>query len=58
VPLERARLRVTQRLRTSLKRLREVDSALASHLTNRLRTGNYCVYLPRSETRIAWHLAR
>jgi hypothetical protein len=56
VPLERARLRVTQRVRSTLARLRALDPALAAHLANALRTGNYCAYLPRADDRIAWRL--
>lgn len=56
VPIERARLRVTQRVRQSLGRLRELDPELASHLAHHLRTGNYCAYLPPAADRVGWKL--
>jgi len=56
VPLERARLRITQRVRATLASLRELHPELAAHLASTVRTGNYCAYLPPADARVAWRL--
>jgi tetratricopeptide (TPR) repeat protein/type II secretory pathway predicted ATPase ExeA len=56
VPLERARIRVTQRIRSVVEKLRRQQPTVAAHLANFLHTGNDCGYLPRAEDRIEWIL--
>jgi hypothetical protein len=56
VPLERARIRVTQRIRSVVEKLRRQQPAVAAHLATFLHTGNNCGYLPRAENRIDWIL--
>lgn len=43
---ERARLAVTKTVRAALARIRQADPELGRHLTNSIRTGNFCAYLP------------
>lgn len=42
---ERARLAVTKGIKTTLKRIAAAHPALGEHLTLRVKTGTYCVYL-------------
>jgi hypothetical protein len=49
---ERARSAVTWRIRTAIKRLREIHPELGRHLGNAIRTGTWCTYQP--ETAIEW----
>jgi predicted ATPase len=48
--VERARSTVTQRIRSSIKRLRTVHPALAAHLEVSVQTGIYCRYRPERPT--------
>jgi hypothetical protein len=52
--IERARLAVYKRIRSSLDEIRRTNPALGHHLTKSLRTGHRCSYLP--ERRIDWNL--
>jgi hypothetical protein len=51
--VERARLAVSKRIRSSLDEIRKANPALGKHLTKALRTGYRCAYLP--ERRTDWH---
>lgn len=51
---ERARSAVTQRLRSTIRRLEQVHPALGRHLRASVRTGTYCAYDPEVPT--AWRL--
>ncbi len=48
--VERARSAVTQRIRTTIKRLRTVHPSLAAHLDASVQTGTYCSYRPERPT--------
>lgn len=45
--LERARSMVSNRIRVSISRIGAVDSALGRHLSEYIRTGYKCAYLPK-----------
>jgi hypothetical protein len=47
---ERARSAVTQRIRTTIKRLRSVHPSLSAHLDASVQTGTYCCYRPERPT--------
>lgn len=51
---ERARSTVTQRVRSTIRRLEEVHPALGRHLRASVRTGAFCAYSPESPT--TWEL--
>jgi hypothetical protein len=51
---ERARSTVSKRIRFALDQLRQVNSELAKHLTDSIRTGYNCVYRPKQK--INWIL--
>jgi hypothetical protein len=51
---ERARSAVTQRIRTTIRRIDEVHPRLGRHLRASIRTGTYCSYMPEEPTR--WDL--
>lgn len=53
-PSERARTAVTWRIRSAIKKIRAAHPRLGQHLSNSIRTGNFCVYSPETET--AWEL--
>jgi hypothetical protein len=57
VPLERARQRVTQRIRAALGKLRTAHPEVAAHLGTYLRTGYSCSYLPHASARVHWVLS-
>ena len=49
--VERARSAVTQRIRSTIKRLRSSHESLATHLDASIHTGIYCQYRPERPTR-------
>jgi hypothetical protein len=51
---ERARILVTQRIRTAIKRISESHPSLGDHLTASLHTGYRCVYRPPGDLPITW----
>lgn len=51
---ERARQAVTQRIRSTIKRLAEAHPRLGRHLQASVRTGTWCCYTP--ETDVRWQL--
>ena len=51
---ERARSAVTWRIRSAIKKIGAAHPRLGQHLSNSIRTGNFCVYSP--ETAAAWEL--
>lgn len=51
---ERARSAVTWRIRSAVKKINVALPRLGQHLSNSIRTGNFCVYSPESE--IEWEL--
>jgi tetratricopeptide (TPR) repeat protein len=51
---ERARSTVSKRIRFALDQMRQVNSELAKHLTDSIRTGYNCVYRPTQK--INWNL--
>lgn len=51
--LERARWMVSKRIRFSVNQIQRVNPALGSYLTQSVRTGNYCAYLPKQP--VDWH---
>ncbi|WP_420601343.1 tetratricopeptide repeat protein [Flagellimonas sp.] len=46
--LEKARSAVTWRIRSSIKKIEKVHPKLAKHLTNSIKTGTFCSYVPES----------
>lgn len=55
-PTERARVNVTRSIRSSIARIANNSPALADHLTESIRTGTFCAYLPGRSGRRAWRL--
>lgn len=55
-PSERARVNVTRSIRTSIERIDVHSPALAGHLTEAVRTGTFCTYLPSPAHRPNWRL--
>lgn len=53
-PAEKARSAVTWRIRSAIKKIRAAHPRLGQHLSNSLRTGNFCIYSPESS--VAWEL--
>jgi predicted ATPase len=53
-PAERARSAVTQRIRSTIRRIEEVHPALGRHLRASISTGTFCSYSP--ETPVRWQL--
>jgi len=53
-PVERARSAVTWRIRSAIKKIRAAHPRLGQHLSNSIRTGNFCVYSPEAPT--VWEL--
>jgi tetratricopeptide (TPR) repeat protein len=51
---ERARLAVTKTVKAALVRIRQANPELGRHLTNSIRTGNFCAYLPQQP--VLWSL--
>ena len=51
---ERARLLVTQRIKTALRKIRDLHPPLARHLANAVKTGYFCSYAPHES--IDWRL--
>ena len=51
---ERARSAVTWRIRSAIKKIHVAHPRLGQHLSNSIRTGNFCVYSP--ESAIEWEL--
>jgi hypothetical protein len=47
--LERARSSVSKRIRFALKQIQQADAAAGSHLSESIRTGHSCVYLPKQK---------
>lgn len=46
--LEKARSAVTWRIRSAIKKIEKTHPKLAKHLTNSIKTGTYCSYIPES----------
>jgi class 3 adenylate cyclase len=55
---ERARTTVTHSLRTVIERIARQNPRLGDHLTRRVRTGTFCMYVPDPERPIDWTLGR
>jgi TolB-like protein/class 3 adenylate cyclase len=53
-PSDRARAAVTWRIRSAIRKIEAVHSALGRHLANSIRTGTFCSYSPEKE--LTWHL--
>jgi tetratricopeptide (TPR) repeat protein len=47
--IERARSSVSKRIRFALKQIQQADAAAGSHLSESIRTGHRCVYLPKQK---------
>ena len=52
--LEKARSAVTWRIRSSIKKIEKVHPKLAKHLSNSIKTGTFCSYVPEAPHR--WSL--
>ncbi|MEJ7893820.1 MAG: hypothetical protein WKF94_14395 [Solirubrobacteraceae bacterium] len=55
-PSERARVNITRSIRSSITRIEPSSPALAEHLTQTIRTGAFCAYLPGQGSRVDWRL--
>lgn len=53
-PAERARSTVTKQIHGAIARIDKAHPSLALHLTNSVRTGRYCSYVPESS--VGWQL--
>jgi hypothetical protein len=53
---ERARINVTRAIKIALERIAEHNPALATLLTNSIRTGTFCSYTPDSRLPASWQL--
>jgi len=51
---ERARLSVTNAIKSAIERIAEKHSRLAQHLSTTIRTGTYCCYRPDLRSETAW----
>jgi ElaB/YqjD/DUF883 family membrane-anchored ribosome-binding protein len=47
-PAEKARSAVTARIRSAIKKMRDVNPDLAGHLDQSIKTGRFCIYDPPS----------
>jgi hypothetical protein len=52
--VERARVGVTQAIRTALGRIREQSAQLGAHLDRTVRTGTFCSYVPDPRAPLDW----
>jgi len=53
---ERARSAVTQNIRSAIRRLERELPRLGAYLTQRVKTGTICTYLPDPERPVVWTL--
>jgi hypothetical protein len=53
---ERARVRITHAIRTTMRRLALHHAALSEHLRATVSTGTYCAYQPDPRRPIEWEL--
>jgi predicted ATPase len=53
-PQERARVNVTRAIRTAIARVAEVHPAFGQYLTQTIKTGTFCVYVPDPHTSLTW----
>jgi hypothetical protein len=53
---ERARINVTRAIKIALERIAEHNPALATLLTNSIRTGTFCSYTPDARLPASWQL--
>ena len=51
---ERARVAVTKRIKASVAKIGVLHPALAAHLSTRIKTGYFCLYIGDSDKRHAW----
>src|SRR5712692_10212402 len=51
---ERARVAVTKRIKESVAKIGVLHPALAAHLSTRMKTGYFCLYIGDSDKRHAW----
>jgi hypothetical protein len=54
---ERARVAVTKRIKASVTKIGVLHPALAAHLSTRVKTGYFCVYIGDSDEQHAWTLS-
>jgi tetratricopeptide (TPR) repeat protein len=54
---ERARVSVTKAIRSTLKRIAEMNSGLGDELTATIRTGTFCSYEPDRRRPVSWEIA-
>ena len=53
-PQERARVNVTRAIRTAITRIAEVHPSLGQHLTQTIKTGTFCSFVPDPHTPLTW----
>jgi hypothetical protein len=53
---ERARVRITHAIRTTMRRLAPHHAALSEHLRATVSTGTYCAYLPDPRRPVEWEI--
>jgi tetratricopeptide (TPR) repeat protein len=54
---ERARQSVTKAIKLALERIARSDPVLGEYLVRSIKTGNFCAYLPKSRSILAWEFA-
>lgn len=54
---ERARVAVTKAIRGALRRIAEHHPRIGTHLSQHVRTGTYCVYLPDARNPLRWSVS-
>ena len=54
--VERARVAVTKAIRSTMRRIDEIDSNLGGELTTTIRTGTFCCYEPDRRRPVVWHV--
>ena len=53
-PQERARVNVTRAIRTAISRIAEVNPALGQYLSQTIKTGTFCAYVPSPHASVTW----
>ncbi len=53
-PQERARVNVTRAIRTAIARVTEVHPVLGQDLTQTIKTGTFCSYVPELQMLVTW----
>ncbi len=55
-PVERARVNVTRAIKTAIRKITEGHPALGEHLTQTIKTGTFCSYIPDPRLPTSWQV--